>query len=67
MASALPFMAICRWARANASPPDLRKLEQESRERDCAQLFIETPYRNQQMLSVLRHTLKPHTPADRRL
>ena len=39
----------------------LRKLEQESRERDCAQLFIETPYRNQQMLSVLRHTLKPHT------
>ena len=39
----------------------LRKLEQESRERDCAQLFIETPYRNQQMLAVLRQTLKPAT------
>ena len=46
---------------AIGQPAALRKLEQESRERDCAQLFIETPYRNQQMLAVLRQTLKPAT------
>lgn len=39
----------------------LRRLEQESRERDCAQLFIETPYRNNQLLATLRDTLKPAT------
>jgi 16S rRNA (cytidine1402-2'-O)-methyltransferase len=39
----------------------LRKLEQESRERDCAQLFIETPYRNQTLLATLRQTLKAST------
>ncbi len=39
----------------------LRRLEQESRERDCAQLFIETPYRNNQLLTILRDTLKPAT------
>lgn len=39
----------------------LRRLEQESRERDCAQLFIETPYRNNQLLTTLRDTLKPAT------
>ena len=52
------------WLSAGGRGRTRRRLAQagaKSRERDCAQLFIETPYRNQQMLSVLRHTLKPHT------
>lgn len=39
----------------------LRKLEQESRERDCAQLFIETPYRNAAMLEALVAQCAPST------
>lgn len=39
----------------------LRQLEQLSREQDQAQLFIETPYRNNQMLESLLKTLHPAT------
>lgn len=39
----------------------LKRLETESRERDMAQIFIETPYRNTAMLALLRSTLKPRT------
>lgn len=37
----------------------IRELEQRSRERDEAQIFIETPYRNNALLGSLLNTLKP--------
>ncbi|RXZ45105.1 SAM-dependent methyltransferase [Crenobacter cavernae] len=39
----------------------IRALEKESRERDQSQVFIETPYRNNQLLACLRDTLSPAT------
>ena len=39
----------------------IRELEGRARSSGQSQLFIETPYRNQQMLTVLRQTLKPAT------
>jgi 16S rRNA (cytidine1402-2'-O)-methyltransferase len=39
----------------------LQRLEAESRQRRCTQLFIETPYRNTAMLTTLVATLRPET------
>lgn len=39
----------------------LRRLEDESRQRRCTQLFIETPYRNTAMLTTVVATLRPET------
>ncbi len=39
----------------------LRRLEDESRARRCAQLFIETPYRNAAMLKSIAEALRPGT------
>jgi 16S rRNA (cytidine1402-2'-O)-methyltransferase len=39
----------------------IRELEAESARRNMTQVFIETPYRNQQMLDALRNTCKPST------
>jgi 16S rRNA (cytidine1402-2'-O)-methyltransferase len=39
----------------------IRQLESESRQKNCTQIFIETPYRNNQLLEVLIKTLHSQT------
>ena len=39
----------------------IRQLESESRQRDCTEIFIETPYRNGQLLETLLKTCVPAT------
>jgi 16S rRNA (cytidine1402-2'-O)-methyltransferase len=39
----------------------IRQLESESRQKNCTQIFIETPYRNNQLLETLIKTLQPQT------
>lgn len=39
----------------------IRHLESESKQKNCTQIFIETPYRNNQMLETLTKTLHPQT------
>lgn len=39
----------------------IKGLENESRNKDCTQIFIETPYRNNQLLETLTKTLQPQT------
>lgn len=39
----------------------LKQLEQESLKKNCTQLFIETPYRNNQMLETILKTCQPGT------
>ena len=39
----------------------IKNFEAESRQRDCTQIFIETPYRNNQLLEVLLKTCAPQT------
>ncbi len=39
----------------------IKALEAESRNKDCTQIFIETPYRNNQLLETLTKTLQPQT------
>lgn len=39
----------------------IKQLESESRQKQCTQIFIETPYRNNQLLETLTKTLQPHT------
>jgi 16S rRNA (cytidine1402-2'-O)-methyltransferase len=39
----------------------LKELEEESARKKCTQLFIETPYRNNQMLETILKTCKPAT------
>ena len=39
----------------------IRSLEAESKQKGCTQVFIETPYRNNQMLETLVKTCLPHT------
>jgi len=51
------YLPVPAAARAEA----LRRLEEESRQRHCTQLFIETPYRNTAMLTALVGTLRPET------
>jgi 16S rRNA (cytidine1402-2'-O)-methyltransferase len=39
----------------------IKALEAESKQKNCTQIFIETPYRNNQLLEVLVKTCHPHT------
>jgi 16S rRNA (cytidine1402-2'-O)-methyltransferase len=39
----------------------IKSLEAESKEKDCTQIFIETPYRNNQLLETLLKTCLPQT------
>jgi 16S rRNA (cytidine1402-2'-O)-methyltransferase len=39
----------------------IKTLEQESRQKNCTQIFIETPYRNNQLLETLVKTCQPQT------
>ena len=39
----------------------IKQLESESRQKNCTQIFIETPYRNNQLLETLTKTLHPQT------
>jgi 16S rRNA (cytidine1402-2'-O)-methyltransferase len=39
----------------------IKELENESRQKDCTQIFIETPYRNNQMMETLVKTCQPQT------
>jgi 16S rRNA (cytidine1402-2'-O)-methyltransferase len=39
----------------------IRQLESESKQKSCTQIFIETPYRNNQMLETLTKTCHPQT------
>jgi 16S rRNA (cytidine1402-2'-O)-methyltransferase len=39
----------------------IKNLESESRQKDCTQIFIETPYRNNQLLETLVKTCHPNT------
>lgn len=39
----------------------IRDLENESRAKNCTQLFIETPYRNNQLLEAILKTARPQT------
>ena len=39
----------------------IKNLESESKQKNCTQIFIETPYRNNQLLETLTKTLQPQT------
>jgi 16S rRNA (cytidine1402-2'-O)-methyltransferase len=39
----------------------IKNLEAESRQKNCTQIFIETPYRNNQLLETLTKTCHPNT------
>jgi 16S rRNA (cytidine1402-2'-O)-methyltransferase len=39
----------------------IKALEAESKQKECTQIFIETPYRNNQMLETILKTCHPHT------
>jgi 16S rRNA (cytidine1402-2'-O)-methyltransferase len=39
----------------------IKELEEESGKKKCTQIFIETPYRNNQLLEILLKTCKPST------
>jgi 16S rRNA (cytidine1402-2'-O)-methyltransferase len=39
----------------------IKELEEESGKKNCTQIFIETPYRNNQLLEILLKTCKPST------
>ena len=39
----------------------IKELEAESQRKDCTQIFIETPYRNNQLIETLLKTCKPST------
>jgi 16S rRNA (cytidine1402-2'-O)-methyltransferase len=39
----------------------IKELETESQKKDCTQIFIETPYRNNQLIEILLKTCKPST------
>lgn len=46
---------------SHARQQTIRELETESAKTNCTQIFIETPYRNNQLLEVLLKTCKPNT------
>jgi len=46
---------------ASARAKTLKELEQESQQKNCTQLFIETPYRNNQLLETILQTCRPAT------
>ncbi|MEJ7671932.1 MAG: hypothetical protein WKF59_04320 [Chitinophagaceae bacterium] len=39
----------------------IKELEEESAKKKCTQIFIETPYRNNQLLEIILKTCKPST------
>ena len=39
----------------------IKTLENESKQKNCTQIFIETPYRNNQLLEILVKTCHPQT------
>lgn len=39
----------------------IKQLESESKQKNCTQIFIETPYRNNQLLETLTKIVQPHT------
>ncbi|MBB1286712.1 SAM-dependent methyltransferase [Flavisolibacter sp. BT320] len=51
------YLPIDNGERAKA----IKALEAESRQKSCTQIFIETPYRNNQMLETLIKTCQPQT------
>jgi 16S rRNA (cytidine1402-2'-O)-methyltransferase len=51
------YLPIDNNERVNA----IRELEAESKKKNCTQIFIETPYRNNQLLEILFKTCKPST------
>ena len=51
------YLPIDNNERINA----IRELETESKKKNSTQLFIETPYRNNQLLETLLKTCKPST------
>ncbi|MEO6566298.1 MAG: SAM-dependent methyltransferase [Casimicrobiaceae bacterium] len=51
------YLPVPAAGRASA----LRRLEDDSKQRHCTQLFIETPYRNTAMLTTIVATLRPAT------
>jgi 16S rRNA (cytidine1402-2'-O)-methyltransferase len=44
-----------------ARTQSLKKIENESRQKNCTQIFIETPYRNNQLLETILKTCEPKT------
>lgn len=53
----LGYLPIDRVQRAKA----IREMEQEAQRKQCTQVFMETPYRNNQMLETLVETCQPNT------
>jgi 16S rRNA (cytidine1402-2'-O)-methyltransferase len=51
------YLPIDQQERINA----IKEIEAESKRKNCTQLFIETPYRNNQLLETLFKTCKPST------
>jgi 16S rRNA (cytidine1402-2'-O)-methyltransferase len=51
------YLPIDQHERINA----IKEIEAESKRKNCTQLFIETPYRNNQLLETLLKTCKPST------
>jgi 16S rRNA (cytidine1402-2'-O)-methyltransferase len=51
------YLPVDAPARAQA----LKELEQDSRQKNCTQIFIETPYRNNQLLETILQTCRPTT------
>ena len=45
----------------NERAKTLKMLENESRQKNCTQIFIETPYRNQQLFETIIKTCQPET------
>jgi len=65
MASGANWQCFCFHGYLPVDPQEraqaIRKLEQRSRQSKGSQIFIETPYRNQAMLTQLLQTLQPTT------
>lgn len=53
----LGYLPIDRVQRSKA----IREMEQEAQRKQCTQVFMETPYRNNQMLEALMETCQPNT------
>ena len=53
----LGYLPIDQTARSQA----IKKLESESSHKNCTQIFIETPYRNNQLFETLLKTCEPNT------
>ena len=51
------YLPIDNHERAKA----IKELETESKKKSCTQIFIETPYRNNQLIEILLKTCQPST------